>query len=198
MRFPKKVFYNLFILSLLIFAIAVSANVVVASSESEHHSGGAWGATDTYRVLNFLVLAGALFFLVRKPVAQFLGDRIKGIQEQLKELEEKKVEAEKKIVECEKRLGTLENEKEKLIAQYRKQGEDIRDKILKEAESAVLKLEEQGRRNIEQEFKKARLDLETEIFEKAITKAGEKLKINITDQDQEKLVSEYLDKVVIK
>ena len=83
-------------------------------------------ATDTYRVLNFLVLAGALFFLVRKPVAQFLGDRIKGIQEQLKELEEKKVEAEKKIAECEKRLATLENESEKIIAQYRKQGEDAR------------------------------------------------------------------------
>ena len=46
--------------------------------------------------------------------------------------------------------------------------------------------------------KKPRLELETEIFEKAIAKAEEKLKKNITDQDQEKLVAEYLDKVVIK
>jgi F-type H+-transporting ATPase subunit b len=194
---PKRIFHFTLFLSFFISLVALSASIVLASSGGEHHGGG-WAATDTYRVINFLVLAGALFFLLRKPVAQFLGDRIKGIQDQFDELDDKKVEAERKIAECDQRLATLEAESEKIIALYRKQGEDARQKILKEAESAALKLEEQARRNIEQEFKKARLELETEIFEKSIAMAEDKLKRNITAQDQDKLVEEYLDKVVIK
>ena len=197
MKIPKRIFHFAIFLSFSISAIVVSATMVLASTGGEHHGGG-WAATDTYRVLNFLVLAGALFFLLRKPVSQFLGDRIKGIQDQFNELDEKKAEAEKKIAECDRRLSTLETESEKIVAQYRKQGEDARQKILKEAEAAVFKLEEQARRNIEQEFQKARLELEAEIFEKAIAMAEDKLKKNITAQDQQKLVGEYLDKVVIK
>ena len=197
METPKRIFHFTFLLSFIIAFISVSATIAMASSGGEHHGGG-WAATDTYRVLNFMVLAGALFFLLRKPVSQFLGDRIKGIQDQFNELEEKKAEAEKKIAECNQRLATLEAEAEKIVAMYKKQGEDARQKILKEAEAAALKLEEQARRNIEQEFKKARLELEAEIFEKAIAMAEDKLRKNITAQDQEKLVGEYLNKVVIK
>jgi len=197
MKTPKKIFHFAFFLSSIISAITVFSSIALASSGGEHHGGG-WAATDTYRVLNFLVLAGGLFFLLRKPVAQFLGDRIKGIQDQLNELEEKKADAERKIAECNQRLATLVAESEKIVAQYQKQGEDARQKILKEAEAAALKMEEQARRNIEQEFQKAKFALEAEIFEKAIAKAEDKLKRNITAQDQDKLVGEYLDKVVTK
>jgi F-type H+-transporting ATPase subunit b len=196
MKLPKRISNYLFILFLFIFIILFSTHLVAASSGGEPHGTGGWAATDTYRVLNFLVLAGALFFLLRKPVSQFLGDRIKGIQDQLKQLEDKKAEAEKKIAECEKRLATLEKESETIIVQYRKQGEEARNRILMEAEAAAVKLEEQAKRNIEQEFKKAKLELEAEIFEKAILRAEEKLKQTITDQDQSKLVAEYLAKVV--
>jgi F-type H+-transporting ATPase subunit b len=197
MKTPKRFFKPMLFLFLTISVSVASASIAMASSGGDHHGGG-WAATDTYRVLNFIVLAGALFFLLRKPVSQFLGDRIKGIQDQFDELDLKKAEAEKRIAECNSRLATLEAESEKIVTMYRKQGEDARQKILKEAEAAATKMEEQARRSIEQEFKKARLELETEIFEKAIAMAENNIKKNITDQDQETLVAEYLDKVVIK
>ncbi|MEZ4566965.1 MAG: hypothetical protein R2860_08355 [Desulfobacterales bacterium] len=45
---------------------------------------------------------------------------------------------------------------------------------------------------------RARHQLEAEVLEKAIAKAEEILKKNITDQDQDNLVDEYLTKVVTK
>lgn len=188
------------IASLVILFLLIAVEVVFASSGGEHggDQGGGWAVTDTYRVMNFAVLAFALFFLLKKPVSQFLGDRIQGISDQLKELEAKKAEAEKKLAEYNERLSMLGKESEKIIEQYKQQGEAAREKILKEAEAAAVKLEEQARRNIDQEFKKARQLLEEEVFEKAIAKAEDRLKTNITDQDQEKLVDEYLTKVVIK
>ena len=173
-----------------VFLLMVSAEVVIAASGGGDHGGG-WAATDTYRVMNFAVLAIALFFLLKKPASQFLNDRIQNIQEQLEDLEAKKVEAEKKLAQYEERLSALSGESEKIIDQYKQQGIALRDKILEEAASAANKLEEQARRTIDHEFAQARHQLEEEVFEKAIAKAEEKLKKNITDQDQNKLVDEY-------
>jgi F-type H+-transporting ATPase subunit b len=187
----------------MVFILLMTVDVVIASSGGggEHgggHSAGGWVATDTYRVMNFAVLAIALFFLLKKPVAQFLNDRIQSIQEQLDDLEAQKTEAEKKLAEYEKNLSTLSNESEKIIDQYKQQGIALKEKIIDEASSAAEKLEEQARRTIKHEFKQARQQLEGEVFEKAIAKAEEKLKKSITDQDQNKLVDEYLTKVVTK
>jgi F-type H+-transporting ATPase subunit b len=57
-------------------------------------------------------------------------------------------------------------------------------------------LEEQARRNIDHEFQQAKLELQREIMEKALQKSEEILKNKITAKDQEKLVDEYLKKVV--
>ncbi len=184
-----------------IFILLVSVDIVMASSGGGEHGGGhggGWAVTDTYRVMNFAVLAIALFFILKKPVSQFLGDRIQSIQEQLDDLEVKKSEAEKKLAQYEEKLSTLSRESEKIIEQYKQQGIALKEKILEEASSAAEKLEEQARRTIEHEFKQARQQLESEVFEKAIAKAEEKLKKNITDQDHDKLVDEYLTKVVTK
>jgi len=84
----------------------------------------------------------------------------------------------------------------KIISEYIKQGNEAKDKILKEAEAASEKLEAQARKNIEHEFERARSKLEAEIFEKAIGKAEELIRSKITVEDQNLLVNEYLDKVV--
>jgi len=180
------------ILTVLFFClIGVSA----ASSEGEGESAG-WLATDTYKVMNFSVLAIGLFLLLRKPVSQALNSRISGIQEQLSELEEKKKAAEKKLAEYTKKLSSLEKESERLIEDYIRQGNEAKARIMDEAKQAAEKLEEQARRNIEHEFKQAKVELQQEILEKALKKSEEIIISKITAKDQEKLVDEYLDKVV--
>ncbi len=155
-----------------------------------------WLPTDTYRVLNFAVLAGALVFLLRKPISQALDSRIKGIQAQLEDLEAKKAEAEKVLSEYNAKIAKLSQESEGIVAEYIRQGNEAKARILKEAEASAYKLEEQARRNIENEFEVAKQRLQQDIFEKAMTKAEEIIKKNITADDQNRLVDEYLDKVV--
>jgi len=180
---------------LLVLLFLFSAVGAFASSDEQHGAKG-WVSTDTYRVMNFAVLAVGLFFILRKPVSQALRDRIKGIETQLGELEEKKRSAEKSLAEYSARLSLLDQEAEKIINGYIKQGEEAKARILEEAKISAQKFEEQARRNIEQEFKKARLALQEDIFEKAITKAEEIIKTRITGEDQDRLIDEYLDKVV--
>jgi F-type H+-transporting ATPase subunit b len=171
---------------------------VAASSEGEggHEGVKGWVATDTYRVMNFSVLVIGLFILLRKPVSQALDSRIKGIKDQLSELEAKKKDAEKELAKYTERLSHLEQEAEKIIEEYIRQGNEAKARIIDEAKKTVEKLEEQARRNIEHEFKQAKIKLQQDILEKALVNAETLIKNNITTQDQDKLVDEYLEKVV--
>ncbi len=169
--------------------------VAMASSEQGGESKG-WVATDTYKVMNFSVLAIGLFFLLRKPTSQALNSRIKGIKDQLDELETKKKAAEKQLAEYNEKFSQLEQETQKLVEDYIRQGNEAKARIIDEAKTAAEKLEEQARRNIDHEFKQAKLELQQEILEKALEKSEEILTNKITAKDQEKLVDEYLEKVV--
>ena len=168
---------------------------ISAASEHESESKG-WAATDTYKVMNFGVLAIGLFLLLKKPVSQALNARIRGIKDQLSELEEKKTAAEKQLADYNEKFSNLEQEAEKLIEDYIRQGNEAKARIIEEAKQAAEKLEEQARRNIEHEFKRAKLELQQEVLEKALQKSEEIIISKITAKDQEKLVDEYLDKVV--
>jgi F-type H+-transporting ATPase subunit b len=182
----------------LIFLVCGGLGVAAASSGGSHGESEAkgWVATDTYRVMNFAALVIGLFILLRKPVSQALQSRIKGIRDQLDDLESKKKTAEKKLAEYDERLSLLDQEAEKIISEYIRQGNEAKARILKEAESAAGRLEEQAQRNIEHEFNRAKVKLQEEVLEKALIKAEEIIKDRITVVDQEKLVNEYLEKVV--
>lgn len=155
-----------------------------------------WEATDTYRVMNFAVLAFGLFFLLRKPVSEALNGRIRGIKEQLRDLETQKAEAEKALAGYNTQLAKLEKEAEAIMAEYVRQGNEAKVRILEAAEASATKLEEQARRTIAHEFKQAKQQLQDEVMEKALEKAESLIQAKISADDQNRLVDEYLEKVV--
>ena len=179
----------------VIFLLFVAFGNAAAASGEDGGSKG-WGKLDWFRLMNFALLLAILVFLLRKPIAQTLSARIKSIREQLESLEAQKAEAEKQLAEYNDKLSKLESEAKKIVESYIKQGKEAKAKILKETQTAAEKLQAQARRNIEHEFEKARQELQREVLEKSLAKAEETLKKEITDRDQDKLVDEYLKKVV--
>ncbi len=185
---------------ILITVLLLSFNIGFAMASGGEGEHGAppkgWVATDTYRVMNFSVLALALFFLLRKPVKQALNGRIQDIKDQLSDLETQKQTAEKQLADYNERLARLDHEAKEIMEAYIQQGHEAKARILKAAEASAEKLEEQAKRNIEHEFQKAKEELHAEILEKALGQAEVIVKAKITDDDQNRLVDEYLEKVV--
>jgi F-type H+-transporting ATPase subunit b len=185
---------------ILITVLLLSFNIgfaLASGGEGEHGAPPkGWVATDTYRVMNFSVLALALFFLLRKPVKQALNGRIQDIKDQLSDLEMQKQKAEKQLADYNERLARLDHEAKEIMETYIQQGHEAKARILKAAEASAEKLEEQAKRNIEHEFQKAKQELHAEILEKALGQAEVIVKAKITDDDQNRLVDEYLEKVV--
>jgi F-type H+-transporting ATPase subunit b len=177
--------------------LILSAGVAFGSTGAEHGGGTTgWILTDTFRVMNFAVLAGALFYLLRKPVSKALGGRIEGIREQLATLEAQKLEAEKQLAQYKEKLSRMDQEAESIVAAYIKQGEETKARLIEEAKQAAEKMESQVQRNIDHQFEQAKETLQAEIMEKALKKAETMIKKRISAKDQKRLIEEYLDKVV--
>ena len=183
----------LFFLVLLVGVFSIST--ALGASGGEGGSKG-WVSTDTFRVMNFVVLAIVLVYLLRKPMSQALSSRIKVIKDELEDLEARKGDAEKKLAEYNERLSQLEKEAATIVEDYIKQGNEAKARIFKEAESSADKLKAQARRNIEYEFEQAKLKLQEEIFETSLVKAEEIIKNKFSADDQDRIVDEYLKKVV--
>ena len=180
---------------LVLLSGVFSISTALGASGGEGGSKG-WVSTDTFRVMNFAVLAIVLVYLLRKPLSQALSSRIKGIKDELEDLDARKNEAEKKLAEYNEKLAQLEKEAEKILEDYIKQGHEAKQRILKEAEASAEKLKSQARRNIEHEFEQAKFKLQEEIFETSLEKAEEIIKNKISEDDQDRIVDEYLKKVV--
>lgn len=190
----KRLLQISFAVGTLVFAVC---GIALASSDGGHGEvHNAWLANDTWKVLNFGILAVAGFFIARKPVVEFFSSRAKSIETEIKELEQKKAEAEKKLAEYQTKFKNLDQESKQIVEDYIKQGEEAKARILAEAEAQAEKLEDMAKRNIEQEFKTAKALLMQEISDKAMDKAEEVIKASISAEDQDKLVDEYLKKVV--
>ncbi len=192
---------TIFVIGLLLAGLFFSAGFGLAASGGEQGAGEApgvkgWVATDWFRAFNFVVLAAILFLVLRKPVAEALRSRIAGIKEQLADLEAQKEEVEKKLAEYNEKLSQLEKEAEKIVSDYIQQGNEAKARIIKEAEAAAEKLQSQALRSIEYEFERAKQQLQEEILENSLVKAEEIIKGRITEKDQDRLVDEYLSKVV--
>lgn len=184
--------------------VSLSATVIMAmigtawaASDGGHGEvHNSWLTIDTWKLLNFGILAIAGFIIAKKTVPAVLNARSKGIEKEINELEQKKADAEKKLAEYQAKFKNLDQETKQIVEEYIRQGEDAKKRILAEAEAQAEKLEDMAKRNIEQEFKSARAKLQQEIVEKAMEKAEEVIKASISSEDQDKLVDDYLKKVV--
>ncbi len=155
-----------------------------------------WLAIDTWKVLNFGILAVAGFFIAKKPVVQFFSSRKQEIADELSNLEQKKADAEKTLAEYEAKFKNLDQESKQIVEDYIKQGEEAKVRILAEAAAQADKLEDTAKRTIQQEFKAAKANLQQEIVEKAMEQAEKVIKESISSEDQDNLVDQYLKKVV--
>ncbi|MFO7990394.1 MAG: F0F1 ATP synthase subunit B [Thermodesulfobacteriota bacterium] len=176
----------------LLIGVAVATSW--AASDGEVHNS--WLTIDTWKTLNFAVLAIGLFLLGRKPAKAFFSSRKKEIADELKDLEQKKAEAEKQLAEYQARFNNLDQESRQIIEDYIKQGEEAKKRIIAQAEAQAEKLEDMAKRSIEQEFKTARMKLQKEISALAVDRAEQVIQNAISSEDQEKIVDDYLKKVV--
>jgi F-type H+-transporting ATPase subunit b len=178
------------------------AGVALASEAA--HGGGHEGISPAkimdfiWRIVNFLVFAGLLVYLLAKKVKvkDIFAKRAQDIAQTLEDLEAKKAAAAAALKEAEARLAAVATEREAIIKQYMAEGEAEKAKILDKANQVAARLKEMAALTIQQETRKAVQVLREEVADLSTQMAADLIKEKATLADQQVLVEEYLKKVV--
>ena len=129
-----------------------------------------------WRSVNFIVLAGIIYWLLAKKTKEFFAGRHKGIRTALAEAAAAREAAEKKFQEYSAKLDKATGEIEQISAMIRSQGLSEKERIITEAKKAAEKMKEDTQTRIEQEFKKASQQLQSETV-RLSTQMAEELQI---------------------
>jgi F-type H+-transporting ATPase subunit b len=149
-----------------------------------------------YRFMNFALLVVILFVVLKKVrIGDFFRSRSEEIQKKLDELRKGKEEAEKKFHDIERKLKEFEKNKQQMMQQFEEEGLEEKEKIIAEAKERAGQIVEQAEMSIQQEIKTARDRLRQEIVALAAQRAMDILSKEITDNDQDRLVDEFIEKV---
>lgn len=146
----------------------------------------------TYRFINFAILFAALYYVLAKPLREFLASRSDSIRKALDEAKRVREEAEKRYREYQEKMEKLTAEARALKDSLIDEGNKEKARIIEEANKAAQRIKEQAKFSAEQEVKKARQALKEETANLIAQMTEEKLKKGINAADHERLVREYL------
>ena len=175
-------------------AVAYASGDAESGAEAAHH-GLNW-KDFLFRVVNFVLVFGVIAKLAGKKIVAFFRGRSQGIENQLSDLDVRKADAAKRLADIEASISNLAEEKAKIEEEYRRQGEALRDSIIAAAEAKAVQIREQAVAAAEAEGRVAAQKLRAELADAVVGAATAMLEKKLTAKDQEKLVDEYLTKVV--
>jgi F-type H+-transporting ATPase subunit b len=185
-----------------VFALALCAAPIRASQpehattavagEAEGEKSGSGIVDMIARVVNFAILAGTLGYLLRSPLATYLRDRDAQIRTDLVQAAEMKQSAAQQIEEIDRRMKALPSELEALRAQGAQEIASEEERIRAAAAADRDRLLEQARRDIDLQVKIAERELASHAAALAVGVATDRIKKNITDDDQKRLVDRYV------
>ncbi len=168
------------------------------AAAGEHHGGSLSKAKlmDLFwRVLNFAVLVVILVKFGAKPIANGLSGRQKAITEEIQGLEARRDAAEASYKEFTAKLASVEKDIDTIVERAVAQAEIEKAKIIENAEKAAADIQRQAEMAIQNEITVARRNLKNEIADGAAVMAEELIVKNLTDEDQVKIIEDYLSKV---
>ncbi len=164
-------------------------------------SGLAWASGDSHgppmtgilvHLANFTILFTALFFLVRKPVAEALRARQGDVKQEIDDANEQRKAAQDRYDEMDKRLSRFEAEVAGLKAQAESDAESDRRYLRERTAADVESLKVLTEQTIRDEARKARKALQAEAVDLAVSLAEERLRTQFNEQDQDRLAGEFL------
>jgi F-type H+-transporting ATPase subunit b len=191
--------FGLIIITL--FVVVLAAGTVYAAEHGAAAGSTWWGLSTEklwdflWRTLNFAALVVILVKFLAKPIANGLKGRQLAIKEQFDTLEARKAEAEKSYQAVEAKLAQIDQEVKQIMEDAIARGVEEKDRIIAEANRAADDIKRQAEMAVQHEIAAIQLQLREEVANQAVMMAEELIKKNLQQDDQVKLIEDYLEKV---
>ena len=162
------------------------------AQEKEGGQGGGEEGLAMWKWANFLVLAGAIGYMVGKSAPPFFAARSLSIRKDIVEAEEARREAEDRAAEVEKRLANLEAEIAALRQEAHEEDTAETQSIAQHTAAEISKIQTHAEQEIAAAGKLARLDLKRYAGELAVELAERKVRARMTPATQDSMVRNFV------
>jgi len=162
--------------------------VVAMASGTEHHEVSMSNSDFYYRVLNFGIFAGLIYYLVANPIKEFFKGRSADIQNQLNEIKAKLEESKNEAKLAKENLAKAEEKAKEIVADSKEEAKILVENIAKKNDETIVSLEKHLEEKMEVEKKKMVKTTINELLEDGIDSSD-------IDIDSSKVVSLVSKKV---
>lgn len=145
--------------------------------------------------INFAILAGGLYWILRKPTAAFFAGRSEGIRKGIAEAAKLREESEKRIADVDRRLAALGAEIEKIRTEIRAEFAHDGERIREDTKRRLERLQLQAEQEIESIGRDAREQLRRHAAKLAVDMAEQRLRERIDPNAQHQLVEGFVNNI---
>lgn len=142
--------------------------------------------------INFGILVALFMKFARKPLMDFLRGVHDKIKEEIDGIKKQHRDVKGNMDSEEARLGEIQQHLEEIRARIIEMGEKEKQKIIEKAKVAAEKMIEDARAYASFQMIRARKQMSDEMVDLAVSMVEEKLKKEISPEDNEKLVNDFL------
>ncbi len=145
-----------------------------------------------FKIINFTLLAVALGYLLRKPLAEFFAQRSEGIRKALEEGRAALEKSQAQLEAVEEKLKHLEEEIAAFKASAEKEMEAERKRLAEESAREAERILETARVRTDSATRAAKLDLRIFTAQQALQLAEQMIRDRLDEAARERLVSQFI------
>lgn len=147
------------------------------------------------QMLGFLIVLWVLKRYAWGPILGMLEERRIRIAKQVSDAEKIRREAEELKAEYQNQLKTIETQARQRIQQAVAEGQKVAEEIRASAHQEARAITEKAKSTLEMEYKKARVELRSEIVNTALGAAERLLQEKLDDKEQRRLVDRFVSEL---
>lgn len=161
------------------------------------HSGGLLSDPTLWRVINLLVFALILVYILRNKIkiGQVFDNRAAAIGKELEQARRDKQEAQQRLAEVESRLANLDQEVAAIRAEADREAAREQDRIRQAAAADAEKIRQMAQREIEGAMKSARTELRAFVAEQSVEMAEGIIRREIRPEDNTRMMNRFMDEM---
>jgi len=148
-----------------------------------------------YMLVFFIVLLALLKKFAWGPLMKVMEERENYVANEIETAEKNRKAAEAAAKEAEERLQKTRQEAQAIIEEAREAGTRQEREIIQAAREEAVRLKEAAKEDIQNEKEKAIQALQDQVASLSVLIASKVIEKEINEQDQEKLISDYIKEV---
>ena len=148
-----------------------------------------------FKVINFAVLFGVIYYFARKPIAYGLKNSAQNTKQTLQDARESQKHVNTELAAFREKLAQMKEETQTMVVEARQEAEVEKERIIAEGVALAEKMKAQVQVAIEQEYRKAEAELRQWTANETVKLAEERIKEKIDDTHHDNLIKVYLNQL---